>query len=397
MSLKDEVAIVGVGVTYVEPRDPKGNAEDLSILAAKAALDDAGLARDEVRGMTSDLSGAEPSYFAKQMGIPEVSFSASLSSGAGGGPGTLGLAASAIVGGFADVVLSMVAVAVAPKRPGGTSSATRALPLGDAGPYGSPSGPMPEDAFTQPSAIVLQAQQAAIIAQRYQHQYGLTREQLAAVVTSQCDNAARRGHGKLLGMSEYLAAPMLFDPLSVLDCSPELEGSFAVAVILTTLERARDLRQPSVVLAGAAIGGTTSHSTMLQMPDASFASSGHREVALDLWGMTGLAPDAVDVALLYDDFSPMVIMQLEDYGFCPIGEGGAFVAAGHTRLGAAIPVNTHGGNLSSAYLRGATHVVEAVEQLRGTAANQVPGAEVALVTGAPAAIPMSAAILRSAS
>jgi acetyl-CoA acetyltransferase len=190
---------------------------------------------------------------------------------------------------------------------------------------------------------------------------------------------------------------MLFDPLSALDCSPELEGSFAVAAVLTTVERARDLRQPSVVLAGAAIGGTTTHSTMLQMPDANFASSGHREVALDLWRMAGLSADAVDVALLYDDFSPMVVMQLEDYGFCPVGEGGAFVADGNTRLGAAIPVNTHGGNLSTAYLRGATHVVEAVEQLRGSAANQVPGAEVALVTGAPTTIPMSAAILRRAS
>jgi acetyl-CoA acetyltransferase len=113
--------------------------------------------------------------------------------------------------------------------------------------------------------------------------------------------------------------------------------------------------------------------------------------------MTGLSTDAVDVALLYDDFSPMVVMQLEDYGFCPVGEGGAFVTDGNTRLGATIPVNTHGGNLSSAHLQGATHVVEAVEQLRGTAANQVPGAEVALVTGAPTTIPMSAAILRSAS
>jgi acetyl-CoA acetyltransferase len=397
MSLKDQVAIVGVGVTYVEPGDPKSNAGDLSILAAKAALDDAGLACEDVRGMASDSSGMDPSNLAKQMGIPEVSFAANLTSGAGGGPGSLGLAGSAIVGGFADVVLSLIAVAEAPKLPGGTSSATRALPLGDVGPYGSPSGPMPEDAFTQPSWIVLQAQQAAITAKRYQYQYGLTREQLAEVVISQCDNAVRSGHGKLLGMNEYLAAPMLFDPLSVFDCTPEFEGSFAVAVILTTVERAWDLRQPPVVLAGAAIGGTTTHSTMLQMPDASFASSGHREVALDLWRMTGLSADDVDVALLYDDFSPMVVMQLGDYGFCAVGEGGAFVMDGNTRLGGAIPVNTHGGNLSSAYLRGATHVVEAVEQLRGTAANQVPGAEVALVTGAPTTIPMSAAILRRAS
>ena len=101
--------------------------------------------------------------------------------------------------------------------------------------------------------------------------------------------------------------------------------------------------------------------------------------------MAGITPADVDVALLYDHFSPMVIMQLEDYGFCPIGEGGPFVADGNIRYGTgSIPVNTHGGNLSEAYIIGMTHVREAVEQLRGTAINQVEGAEIALVTGGPA-------------
>jgi acetyl-CoA acetyltransferase len=99
--------------------------------------------------------------------------------------------------------------------------------------------------------------------------------------------------------------------------------------------------------------------------------------------------------LLYDHFSPMVLMQLEDYGFCPIGESGPFVAEGNIRWpGGRLPVNTHGGNLSEAYIIGMTHVKEAVEQLRGTAVNQVDGAEIALVTGGPASIPVSALVLR---
>jgi acetyl-CoA acetyltransferase len=132
------------------------------------------------------------------------------------------------------------------------------------------------------------------------------------------------------------------------------------------------------------------------MPDEYFTSSGHRPVAKRLYEMAGVTPADVDVALLYDHFSPMVIMQLEDYGFCGIGEGGAFVADGNIRWPqGSLPVNTHGGNLSEAYIIGMTHVKEAVEQLRGDAVNQVADAEVALVTGGPESIPVSSLLLHN--
>ena len=109
--------------------------------------------------------------------------------------------------------------------------------------------------------------------------------------------------------------------------------------------------------------------------------------------MAGLGPQDVDVALLYDHFSPMVLMQLEDYGFCGIGEAGPFVEAGNIRWpNGSLPVNTHGGNLSEAYIIGMTHVREGVEQIRGNAVNQVENAEVALVTGGPASIPTSSVL-----
>ena|SRR5437870_4457336 len=132
-----------------------------------------------------------------------------------------------------------------------------------------------------------------------------------------------------------------------------------------------------------------------QAPDDMFASSGHRPVSKRMYEMAGVGPGDVDVALLYDHFSPMVLMQLEDYGFCPMGESGPFVSDGNIRFPTgSIPVNTHGGHLSEAYIIGMTHVREAVEQLRGTAVNQVPGAEVALVTGGPASLPVSGTLLR---
>jgi acetyl-CoA acetyltransferase len=133
----------------------------------------------------------------------------------------------------------------------------------------------------------------------------------------------------------------------------------------------------------------------MQMPDDYFASSGHRPVAARLYAQAGLGPEDVDVAELYDHFTPMVLMQLEDYGLCPVGEGGPFVADGNIRYeGGTLPVNTHGGNLSEAYIIGMTHVMEGVEQIRGTAVNQVAGAEVALVTGGPAGLPVSSLLLR---
>ena len=119
------------------------------------------------------------------------------------------------------------------------------------------------------------------------------------------------------------------------------------------------------------------------MPDEYFAPSGHRTLARRLYEMAGVGPHDVDVALIYDHFSPMVILQLEDYGIALIGEGGPFVADGNIRWpDGSVPVNTHGGNLSEAYIIGMTHVKEGVEQMRGTAVNQVEGAEVALVTEA---------------
>ena len=124
--------------------------------------------------------------------------------------------------------------------------------------------------------------------------------------------------------------------------------------------------QPPVSILASANGGAGRWGQALswhQMPDEYFASSGHRTVATRLYEMAGVGPDAIDVALLYDHFSPMVLMQLEDYGFCAIGESGPFVADGNIRWPTgALPVNTHGGHLSEAYIVGMTHIREAVEQ-----------------------------------
>jgi acetyl-CoA acetyltransferase len=130
------------------------------------------------------------------------------------------------------------------------------------------------------------------------------------------------------------------------------------------------------------------------MPEDDFTSSGHRSVARGLYEMAGIGPEDIDVAQIYDHFTPMVIAQLEDYLFCPPGEGGPFVAGGAIRFaGGALPINTDGGQLSGGYIWGMSHVREAVEQIRGTAFHQVPGAKFALATGGPSSLPVSGLIL----
>ena len=199
-----------------------------------------------------------------------------------------------------------------------------------------------------------------------------------------------------LTLDDYFASRMISDPLCLFDFCLETDG--AVAFVVTKAERAKDLRQRPVYISSSAHGGAGVWGRAIgsmQMPDEIFASSGHRSITARLYQEAQLTPADIDVALIYDNFSFLVISQLEDYGFCKIGEGGPFVQSGAIRLkGGSIPVNPHGGQLSNSYIVGMTNLREAVEQLRGCAANQIADAEIALVTGGPASLPVSAVILR---
>jgi acetyl-CoA acetyltransferase len=392
--VKDRTAIVGVGAT---PYYRRG--ESLPLLpmemagrAVIAALDDAGLTVDDLDGFALYSMGFDTSLFAQWLGVPDVRFTAMLTGGGGGSAGSVGLAAAAIVAGMADVVVSVMTLQQAASRFGASYA-----PRGRAGAvYSAP--PSPEAAFIQPSGLMAPGQMFAVLAQRHMALYGTQREHFAEVAISTRANASRRETALMrepITLDDYFAARMISDPLCLLDFCLECDG--AVAVVTTSLERARDLRHPPVRVTASAHGGHGRWGqaiTWMNMPDDFFTSSGHRPVAERLWRMAGLSAADVDVALLYDHFSPMVIMQLEDYGFCPIGEGGRFVGDGNIRWpDGSIPVNTHGGNLSEAYIIGMTHVKEAVEQIRGTAVNQVDGAGLALVTGGPASIPVSSIML----
>jgi acetyl-CoA acetyltransferase len=395
MTLKDRTAIVGVGATpyYKRGESVPQTSMELAGKAVLAALDDAGLTVNDLDGFALYSMGFDTSLFAQWLGVPDVKFTAMLTGGGGGAAGSVGLASAAIVSGMADCVVSVMTLQQAGNRFGASFAPRGSAPTAT---YSAP--PSPEGNFIQPSGLMGPGQMFAVLAQRHMHLYGTTREHFCEVAMSTRANAIRRPTAlmqKPLTREDYFAARMISDPLCLFDFCLECDG--AVAVVTTSIERARDLRHPPVRVVASAHGGHGRWGqaiTWFGMPDEYFTSSGHRPVAQRLYDMAGVGPADVDVALLYDHFTPMVIMQLEDYGFAPIGEGGRFVGDGHIRWpDGSLPVNTHGGNLSEAYIIGMTHVMEGVEQIRGTAINQVAGAEIALVTGGPASIPVSSLML----
>ena len=390
-----DVAIAGVGATpYYKRGETAGKSiTQLAGEAILAACEDAGLSVTEVDGLAFySLARAgygdqmEAGELVETLGIRELRFSAALTGG-GGSAGAIGLARAAIVAGDASVVVTVMALQQRTRL--GTVVASKAA--------------TPVSSFVQPSGLAGPGHLMSLLTRRHMHMYGTTRDAFAEIAISTRRNALNRPKARYrspLTREEYFSARMIADPLCLYDFCMESEG--AVAVVTTSIERARDLRRRPVPVVAAAHGGTREWGRAFSwfgMPDdETFASSGHKPIADRLYKRAGVTPQDIDVALIYDHFTPMVLMQLEDYGFCQKGEGGPFVLSGAIRCSAerrsgSIPVNTHGGQLSEAHIIGATHIIEGVEQLRGTAVNQVADAELALVTGGPAAIPVSGLIL----
>ena len=381
-----EPAIVGVGATpyYYRGQSEPQTVYELIGKAVLAAVADAGLRIGDVDGLVFYAHGFEPGLIAEQLGIPELNFSATVAAQGGGSAGILDLAAMAIETGRASTVVCLGACQQSERRYGLSLANVAATP---------------DSVWHKASGLKGPGHALALLARRHMHKFGTRREAFAEVVMSSRAYAETRPTAlrrKPLTLDEYMAAPMLADPLCRLDFCLETDG--ALAFVVTSAERARDLAQRPVHIAASAHGGSGEWGRAffsLNMPDDLFTTAGGEHTARRLYAKAGIGPADIDVALLYDHFSPLVIMQLEDYGFCARGEGGAFVESGAIRPGGAIPVNPHGGHLSEAYVIGMTHIREAVEQLRGVAVNQVADAQFAVVTGGPAPIPMSGAILRN--
>ncbi|MFE2692315.1 lipid-transfer protein [Streptomyces mirabilis] len=376
--LGGRAAIVGIGATEFS-KDSGRSELTLAAEAVRSALDDAGLTPAEVDGMVTFTMDTSPEItVAQAAGIGELSFFSRVHYGGGAACATVQQAALAVATGVAEVVVCYRAFNERSGRRFGAGVQQR-----------EPSAEGVALGWALPFGLLTPASWVAMAAQRYLHTYGLTPEAFGhvAVVDRKyaATNPAAYFHGRPITLTEHAASRWIVEPLRLLDCCQETDGG--QALVVTSVERARELPHPPAVITAAAQGAGRAQEQMTSFyRDELTGLPEMGVVARQLWRTSGLTPTDIDVGILYDHFTPFVLMQLEEFGFCKPGEAADFVA--EERL----PLNTHGGQLGEAYLHGMNGVAEAVRQLRGTSVNQIPGAGRALVT-AGTGVPTSGLIL----
>jgi acetyl-CoA acetyltransferase len=375
-------AIVGIGATEFS-KDSGRSELRLAVEAVRAALDDAGLTASEVDGLvTFTMDTNAEIAVARELGAGELSFFSQVGYGGGAACATVHQAAMAVATGAAEVVVCYRALNERSGRRFGQVSREAATAGVDNG-------------WHYPMGIGTPAATVAMVARRYQHTYGATSEDFGRVAVADRRHAATNPdawfYERPITLAEHQASRWIAEPLRLLDCCQESDG--AVALVVTSTSRARDLRQPPVAIRAAAQGSGADQFVMTSYySDDLTGLPAMGVVGRQLWRQSGFAPSDVRVAILYDHFTPYVLMQLEELGFCGRGEAPGFIADGAIELGGRLPINTHGGQLGEAYIHGMNGIAEAVRQVRGTAANQVDGDGPVLVT-AGTGVPTSGLVL----
>ena len=367
-----EVAIVGVGEADHSKASGR-TSHDIAAQAIERALADAGLAARDVDGIMFGPGVGDQfddRLFRERFGVTHDLWVSHQGGGIVWAATAPYEAAQAIRAGLARTILNVFSVAWATQRSGMTGGPGKF----HAEEQFKASLEVPFGWFPQPVYF-------STIARRHMSEFGTTPEQLGSIAVS----ARRHANGhpgavmrdKLLSLADYLARPMLVDPLRVEDCCLISDGG--AAYVMTSTERARDLAQRPVVVGGVGAGRTDSPYWSQQ---GDFTATPQVFSAPGAFAMAGVRPRDVDVLTLYDPFTIVTLMQIEDMGFCDKGDGGPFALAGELDFDTgALPTNTHGGMLSHAYVLGISHVVEVVRQLRGTAPNQVRDAEIGVYGG----------------
>ncbi|MFE7423640.1 lipid-transfer protein [Rhodococcus sp. NPDC057529] len=372
--------IVGIGQT--EYSKNSGRTElSLAAEAILGALGDAGLRPGDVDAVIRyDWDNIDELTLGTHLGFGNLRWMSQVGDGGPAGNAVIAQAKAVIEAGLAETVLCYRAL---------NGRSGERIGQGDEG--GPARG---AEAFQIPWGMVAPVTQFGQFARRHMVRYGTTSEQFGAVAVAMRRHAMQNPAAvmrKPITLEDHQNSRMIADPLRLLDCCIETDG--ACAVVITTADRARDLaRRPVEIVAGAQASGPGGGAAAVFRTDLDVSEAVH--CANDLWSRAGgITPSDVDVAMVYDHFTPFVIIALESFGLCPTGEGGRFVEDGNIELGGSLPVNTHGGNHSEAYLQGLSHVIEAVRQLRGDSTAQVNGAETALSCSATAGT-SSAVLLR---
>jgi acetyl-CoA acetyltransferase len=371
MSLSGEIAIVGVAETKLGSV-PDYSPMQLCALSAKEAIEEAGLTIDDIDGVLTIDSMAEPFrmhsvVLSEYLGIrPSYSMTNSI-----GGATSCAMVAHGAAALHAGLCNNLLIVSSDKLVTGLSKDAAIAALAEHAGhpQYERPYGPVIPAMY-------------ALAAQRHMHEYGTSAEQLAEVAVVHRRHAALHPNAQKrepITREDVLASKMVSTPLRQLDCSLVSDGGGAL--VLTCRDRARDLRKPIVTLLG--LGEHHLNEYISQSPD--LTTCGAKVSGAQAFRMAKSAPHEIGLAMLYDCFTITVLIELEDLGFCKRGEAGPFVESGGIALGGSLPVNTHGGLLSHGHPGrpgGIFHISEAVRQLRGECGKrQVDGLSKALVHG----------------
>ena len=376
-TILNRTAVVGIGQTEFSKNSGRSELQ-LALEASKAALDDAGLVPSDIDGaVTFTQDTNDESDLIRSLGVRQLRWTARTTGGGSGASATIQLAAAAVASGAASTVLVYRAFNERSGRRFGQ-------PIGG---YGG--GPMMPDIHVS-FGLDTPAKIYSLWYQPYMAKYGVTNEDLAAYVVTARQNAAANPRAwfyqQPITVADHQNSRWIVEPvLRLLDCCQESDGG--VALIVTSLERARDLRQAPVRVLAAAQSSLNNTDVLFNYYRYDLAVFEELpELSAELWRQSGLGPKDIDVAMIYENFSPVVFMALEGHGFCGQGEAKGFIQDGHIGLSGSLPVNTHGGLLGEGYIHGVNNLLEGVRQIRGSAANQVAGAEHVLVSANRSAV-----------
>lgn len=384
--LGGKAAIVGIGATEFS-KDSGRSEMSLASEAVAAAIADSGLAPSDIDGMVTYSTDNNPDIeIARHVGIGSLRHFSRVHYGGGAACGTIVMAAMAVATGVADAVVCYRAF---------NERSGRRFGAGVQDLDASATAERAQFSWTTPAGLLTPASWVAMVARRYMHLYGATSLDFGRVAVAgrrhAANNPAAWFHEQPITLEDHQNSRWIVDPLHLLDCCQETDGG--QALVVTSVERARDLpNTPAVVVAGAQ--GAGNHQwTMTSFYRDDIAQLPEMKVVADeLWTSSGLSPSDIQTAILYDHFTPYVLMQLEEFGFCSRGDAKDFIADGALEIGGRLPINTHGGQLGEAYLHGMNGIAEGVRQVRGTSVNQVDSVENVLVT-AGTGVPTSGLIL----
>ncbi|MBI3783718.1 MAG: lipid-transfer protein [Deltaproteobacteria bacterium] len=380
--IQDRVAIVGIGHLPFA-KDIGRPISDTAVEAIQLALEDAGLRNDELDGMSMfEMESTHEVAIARRLGVRNLQWWDKISYGGGASAATLMHAAAAVACGLATTVACHRA------RNRGAKTAR---------PWAQERELVKDDkALHVPWGLIRPVDVIGMWAHRHMHEFGTKREHFGNVAIAARKHANNNPYammrGRPLDMQTYLSGRVIGYPLTLYDCCLETDG--ALACIVTSVERARDLRNVPVLIHSLAQASGPNPVHLANYNNTPTMETTSVFCAQLLWERSALKPIDMDCAQIYDAFTPLVITGLEDYGFCKRGEGGPFTEGGRIELGGALPVLTSGGGLSEAYVHGFNLILEGVRQLRGTSVNQVPNCKSTLVTGA-SGVATSAVVLRT--